>query len=443
MRAFSLRAMVMAGLLLACGPSPVACLLGQEADSSLAAPGTRGPVSPDSADRIRSSLVRPPSEPPFDVVDALGLPFRVAFFPLRLAGEATAELAELGVSLVRPREFGLFGRLAEAGFHPAVGSIGRRSGVGVGLRMTRFDPLYLETSYSIRRSQRHAVGFAWDEPRYAAEIAYVFQRDAEPHFWGLGPDSREEDRSDYRRDRQTAMLTGIFRPQGLTLLAAAGYQDTRVARGFDDDTPDLEEVFADDLPYGARERTRYLVAEASVAFDRTYVSSNQQRGFSLEVGSALFGGVDGTDSDFVRLNGSIDGHLPVNIRQALALRGLAELNRGRGEGVPFTHMATVGGVEAGRAYSSARLTGRDLLALISEWRYQIWRELHGRGRVESFLLLDAGAVEGHLSHMGASDLLWSYGFGMRAIWGGQLRGLSYVAFGEEGGRVDLHLSWAF
>ncbi len=140
----------------------------------------------------------------------------------------------------------------------------------------------------------------------------------------------------------------------------------------------------------------------------------------------------------------MNGYLPLNPRQSFALRGIAEVNRREsGQRIPFTHLAALGGDHGARAYHTLRFRDRAMMALMSEWRYEIWRELHERGRAEGFLLFDVGGVENSLSEIDADDLRFSYGFGMRLNWGGQARWLAYLAFGDEGARFDMDFSYVY
>ncbi len=407
-------------------------------------PDSGAAVTPDSADVIRASFERPPAKPPFDAVDAVALPFRVIFFPLRLLGRANAKLVGFMTGLSRPREYTLFERLVEAGFRPRFGSIGPRSSFAAGVLFDRWSPFYIESAISIRGSQRHEVGLDFDRGYSRFGASYRFQREAEPHFWGVGPRTGKDDKVDYRWDHQLASALASARISTVTLVGGIGYQDNRVARGFDARTTDIQDSEAADTLYGVKERTRYAVANASAVFDKTYNRGLQRRGYYLEVAADLFRGVDGTDSDFHRLRAVLTGFLPANPRQALALRGIAEINTpDGGRGVPFTHLATLGDAAGGRAYKDGRFRDLAVLAFMSEWRYEVWRELHERGRVESYLLLDTGTVGERFSAMRFSDLYWSFGFGMRVVWDAQERWLVYLAFGEEGVLFNVRFSRLF
>jgi hypothetical protein len=401
-------------------------------------------VPPDSADVIRASLVRPPPKPPFDAVDALGLPFRIALFPIRLVGRANARLVAFTTQAFRPREYGLLERLTDAGIRPELGSIGPRSGIAVGVRFDRWSPFFLETAYSIRRSQRHRVGLELDRTGGGLAVSYTFERRAQPHFWGVGPDTEEDDRVDYLWDRQIAAVVGRLGRRLWTFTGGVAYEDNRVGRGFDDERPDIQELPGIDSLYGVNQRTKYVAYNMTAVLDKTRRPGFQRRGYVLELAGALFRGADGTDSDFHRLRGVATGYVPANPRQALAVRGLMEINRSDGgRGVPFTHLASFGDELGGRAYRDGRFRDLAMAAVMAEWRYEVWRELHERGRVESFLLLDAGAVEDRLLDIDVNDLRWSFGFGMRVVWSRRTRGIAALAFGEDGARLSVRFNAAY
>jgi len=404
-----------------------------------------GPVPPDSAAKIRASLNQPPAEPPFDVYDALGLPFRAIVYPVALVGRGAAELIGFAAKLARPRETTIFDKLAALGIHPGFGSIGPRSGGAARLRYTGLEPFYVESAFSIRESQLHALGARIASPGYLFDASYRFVRHAQPHFWGVGPDSPEGGERDYRWDRQIAAAVATMRLSRFEIGGGAAYEDNRVARGFDEEELDLQDTPLAAELFGLRERTEYIVLDLDASFDGTSLAQGlQRRGLYLEAGTAVYLGVDGTPSDFHRFRGAVNGYLPLNPLQSLALRGIAEVNQvDSGVDIPFTHLASLGGDNAARAYRTDRFRDRVLLALMSEWRYEVWRELHERGRAEMFLLFDIGTVASTLSAARLDDARPSYGFGTRLNWRGDVVWLAYLAFGDEGARFDVDFSWMF
>jgi len=401
-------------------------------------------VSHDSAQAIRDSLTRPPANPPFDAVDAVALPVRVITLPLMALGTGVAELAGIVSDLQLPSARFLE-TLAQVGISPFIGAIGPRSGLAAGLRFDAFDPVYAQTAFSVRGSQLHRVGVAFQSDGDRLQGGYRFQRNAQVQFWGIGPGSDEESETDFLWDISEFAADASLRLDVLTITGGAAFEDNRVGRGFDDAEPDLQDVVTEDTLFGLRQRTNYVRIDLGAALDLTYLAQGlQRRGLLLRGSSSLYRGADGTGSDFHRVAGTAAGYLPLNVRQSLVLQLLVEANRGDdGRGVPFTHLASLGDDRGARAYPSGRFRDRDMAALMSEWRYEIWRELHGRGRAEGFIFLDTGGVKRDLSDLDAEDLRESYGFGLRGIWGGQLLALAYLAFGDEGARLQAAFSWAY
>lgn len=404
-------------------------------------------VSFDSAQAIRDTLQQPPERPPFDGADAVALPVRAVTFPLLLLSDGIAALAEAATQL-RGRFFtDVLATLDRADLSLFVGTIGPNSGIGGGLRYEGLAPVFVETGYSIYGSHRHRAGVLLTGANDRLEAAYMFQRNSRVRFWGVGPATSEGFETDFRWDISELAVDGElgFGERVIRLIGGIAFEDDRVGRGSNDAQPDLQDAVVGDTLFGLRERVNYVRFELGTVLDLTHTAAGlQRRGLLLQGSSWFYHGVDGTDSDFHRLRGSVAGYLPLNLRQSLAAQLLAESNRGDGgRGVPFYHLASLGDEEGSRAFSSGRFRDRDMAAVMVEWRYEIWRELHSRGRAEGFIFFDDGGVEHSLSDLDSSDLHESYGFGLRGIWQGQLLAMTYLAFGDEGARLQAAFSWTY
>lgn len=395
------------------------------------------------ADAIRDTLAQPPGEPGFDAIDVIGLPLKLVSVPLDLLfrgiGWVAGRITAPGPPTLPQR---VVTAMNEWGASPRLTSFGQRSGVAAELRLVRFDPLYLRTGISVRGSQRHRVGVAWGERESGVDLAYEFRRDVEPRFWGIGPDTPREDKSVYLLDRQTVEASAARHFGPLFLAGSAAYEDNRLDRGYGSE-PDLQDVF-DPLPFGAGERTRFAILSAEVALDVTHRVGFQSRGLKLGGSGTLYRGVDGTPSDFHRLEGELAGYLPLNPRQELAARTFVQTTRlDDGVDIPFFHLARVGGSTGLRGFSSNRFRDRDALGLMLEWRYEIWRDLHQRSRMEFFVFYDEAGVTPSLAEVRWDDLRHSYGFGFRFVNLEDLVGYTSFGFGGEGFHWRLGDSWSF
>lgn len=421
---------------------------GRGAGPCLAQDGGSGPVTPDSADAIRRSLERPPPEPPSDLIDAVAVPVKIALLPVRFIGLGFAELVGLAVT-PDPEPLPFVDALRDAGFRGAVGSIGPRSGVSAQLGFEGLAPFFIESAISIRGSQRHRVGLAFqDADNDQLELAYTFLRNNEPHFYG-GIDSGRDARRVYQWDRQivsvVAELRRSLREDAVVSLAARlGYEDNRVGRGQDRGTTPIQKDPATADLYGVTERVDYARAGATLGLDLRYNAGLQARGIYVEGGYDYFAGLGDTDSDFHRVSADMFGYLPINPRQQLAVRLLAEVNRSLGgRGVPFYHLAYLGSERGGRAYHQRRFQDLTMAATMVEWRWEVWRELHERSRVESFLFYDLGSVMPRLTDFRIGDARSSFGFGWRLSARDGALAASYIAFGDEGVRLRFTFSTAF
>ena len=401
------------------------------------------------AEAIRDTLTRPRGTQPVDAFDIASLPIELATLPLRVLVDGAAWLVER-VTLPRPPSFPARAlRAVRAwGASPRVGSIGERSGVALRLDLVRWEPLFLETGISIRGSQRHRVGIRWGdeverlsgEPGF--EASYLFQRDAEPRFWGIGSDTRERNESVFLHDRQAAGMRGGHGRGPLRLAGAFGYEDHRVDRGFGS-KPDLQDVF-DPLPFGAVGRSSFLRGDASLGFDFTHRSGFQVRGAGVRLHGSLFRGVDGTPSDFHVLAAEGIAYLPLNPRQLLAVRAFSRIARlDDGVGIPFYHLSAAGGENSLRAYATDRFRDRDAAGLAVEWRYEVWRDLHRRSRVELFLFFEEAGVARELGDLSGSDLRSGYGLGFRFVTRETTFAHVSLGFGGEGARLRVGEAWTF
>ena len=128
----------------------------------------------------------------------------------------------------------------------------------------------------------------------------------------------------------------------------------------------------------------------------------------------------------------------------MALRVISDISRDDGgEGVPFYHLSGLGGSRSALGYPSRRFVDEDMLAFMSEYRFEVWRELQGRMRAETFLFFHYGAVGERVGRIEAGDWHPSYGVGLRLSRPTALAGLGYLGFGGEGMTAGIRGSWPF
>jgi hypothetical protein len=403
------------------------------------------------ADSARAALVQPPgSYGGVRAMDVIRIPFQLFGATLALGAYGAGAAYMVAEELLIEPATDLRRHLADWDLAARAASFGTRSWPGLVLRYEGAAPFYAEAGYSLRQYEHYEAGLALIDDDDVADALVMgrYRRMRQPHFWGVGPDSREEDRSDFSQDVGTVGVSGAWQPDGLpiTLSAGAAWESNRVVgRGWDSSHPNTNEVFEADELFGLDETTEYLRLDGGVALDRTYVEHLQVRGFSLAGEWQYYDGAGGTESSFHRVIGDARLFVPANQRQLFALRLLAEdhLDEG-GRGIPFTHLAHLGDERGLRGYSGRRFRDRALLAAQLEWRYEVyWHPGFPDLRLEGFAFADAGAVGPELGAIDLSDFRTTPGLGLRAVQEGNARVEVFLAHGGDGWRGGFGLGRSF
>lgn len=444
--------------ILAFGPPP-GLLHGQEAErddeveavSAVTAGEQRDGDLYARADSIRDSFERPPSTHPADWVDVVEFPLKLIGYPLDLLLVRFPGWIAANLTAPRPPNFltRTYRDMTAWGLRPAIRStIGPRSAAAVELQLDRYRPFYFHTAVSRRLSQRHRAGLLLGDDRHWLVSEAKWQRDSELPWYGVGSATSKADRAFYRRDwLDVALRAGLAVTPTLALNAGVGYEANTVGDPILA-SRSLFEFFDPAALYGAQQRTEYVRFEALGTLDLTRWRGFQQRGITLGFAGLVYRGIGSTDSDFHVLTGFAQAYAPVNRQQTLAVRVVSDVTRSDGgEGIPFFHLASLGGSRTNLGYPSNRFRDNDLLALMSEWRYEVWRELHSRARAELFLFFHHGAVVRRLGDVFDDAGSWnaSYGLGMRIAERERLLGLAYLGFNPKGEGITAGIrgSWPF
>lgn len=406
-----------------------------------------GPVTPAAADAIRDTLQRPPARYPADWVDVVEFPLKVIGWPLDMVlvrlpawavGQLTAPRPPSG--LVRA-----YRAMSEWGLTPTLRStIGPRSAAAVEMQFDRYYPFYAHAAVSRRLSQRYRAGILLNGRGTWFTSEAKWQRDAQTPFYGVGAGTRAEDRSFYRRDWWDVVArAGFTATPSLILSGGLAYERNEVGDPIGTSNSALEEFRADSL-YGADQATEYVRVELSGTLDLTRWKDFQQKGVTAGLAARSFFGLADTESDFRLVTGFVQTYVPINGQQLIALRVISDIARDDGgEGVPFYHLSSLGGSRSALGFPSARFVDYDMLSFMSEYRFEVWRELHSRMRAETFLFFHYGAVGETLGSIEGRDWHPSYGLGVRLSRPTTLAGLAYLGFSAEGVTAGIRGSWPF
>jgi hypothetical protein len=408
---------------------------------------TSSALPTDDVQSIRDTLSRPPGDYSPDWVDVVEFPLKVVGWPLDMLLVRLPAWMAANVTAPRPPNFITRGyrNAVEWGFVPAIQTnIGPRSGVAYEQQFTRFHPLYVHAAVSQRFSQRHRIGVGLDgeHVRFGTELKW--QRDAERPFHGIGSQTERDARAFFKRDAwDLSASVGAAISSFLSISAGAGYEHNTIG----DPIADTESIFATfpvDALFGAETQTQYARIELSGTLDFAPWENFQQKGFQLGIGGRQFVGIVDTESDFRQLDGFFHTYVPLNAQQVFAFRVVSQIIRDvRGDGVPFFHLSSLGGSRSALGFPTNRFVANDMVSFMSEYRFEVWRELYNQLRAETFLFFHYGAVGERLGSIESGDWHPSYGLGLRLSQQTMLLALGYLGFSSEGVTAGVRTSWRF
>lgn len=337
------------------------------------------------------------------------------------------------------------------GIHARVGGIGEGAGFGAGpgfrLHTFQFDfrasAAVSMKGYFIGEAAVRFPGtlgedlYTWANGPYLE--LYARRRDfPQEDFFGLGPDSLEENRSDFALRDTFGRVTGGVRQGYLTTGVSAGYLDPSVGAGTDDRFPSTTEIFSPSEVPGLSRQPAFALVEPFLEFATLDRALNDRSGGRYRVSFSYYSDRDLDQFSFRRWDVDLRQFIPfVHDTRTIALRAwFVHTDASEGNVVPFYLQPTLGGAYSLRGFRSFRFRDEAAALLQAEYRWRV-NEL-----VTGALFYDTGSVGPGLQDLGRLE--HDYGFGLR-VGGRATVGFRLdVAFGgSEGTRFLVRFDDAF
>ena len=360
-----------------------------------------------------------------------------------------------------------------AGFYPRVGRQSRNAGGSIGVRYWNPEiggtPLDLHGSafVSWRRYQLYDLQFgilphrdhqlplrSWrgDDVyelgsvnrggfrRFRIYGSVRYRKNPQETYFGLGPDSRLEDRTSYLLEDATYdLVIGFQAGRRVALSLHTGFRTHRIRSGEDGDVPSIEEVFDDASAPGLDNQPDYFHVTPQLFIDYRDQPGNPHRGFMLGLAYANANDLDEEAYRFDRFAADARVFIPLgSVQRVLALRALALFDdTAPGHRVPFYLQGSLGSSHTLRGYDSFRLRGEDVVLFQAEYRWE------ASPPIEFALFADGGTVSETGADVNYDKMRWDWGYGVRFK---NYRAVLFRfdhAFGDERSRLIVRVSTAF
>jgi len=238
--------------------------------------------------------------------------------------------------------------------------------------------------------------------------ARVGWRDAtQVGYWGLGMDTSNDDRANFRFQQTFAGGDAKLRPGASTVFdAGLAFEDFRTLEG-EGNALSIEEVYTPETAPGLGINPAYWHVRASAGIDWRPAEEYARRGGLYRL---TYNNYADTSSDysFDRLDAEVVQHVPI-LREtwALSLRGRVQTTLGD-DNVPYFLMPSLGSGSTLRGYHSWRFRDLHSLLLQGEWRW-----FPNRLGLDLALFFDAGKVVPTRDQLDLNGLATDVGVGVR------------------------------
>ena len=301
------------------------------------------------------------------------------------------------------------------GFYPMFGSVYSGGGFTLGAGYRRFVSdrtslnafgLYSIKSYKLFEVSYLSPGDRRGRPELLVRAGW---RDAtQVAYYGLGIDSSQDDRSNFRMKQGYGGAELSLRPAWTIFRAGVTYEDFTLEEGTSSRTPSIEDVFTPATAPGLGANPAYLHTNVSAGIDTRPAPEYARTGGLYEVAYHNYSDRDDTYT-FDRLDAEVVQHIPI-LREnwVISLRGRLQTTLSDEDLVPYFLLPSLGSGSTLRGYRSWRFRDRHSMLFSGEYRW-----IPNRLAFDAALFYDAGTVADRFDSLSVGKLESDFGFGVR------------------------------
>lgn len=257
-------------------------------------------------------------------------------------------------------------------------------------------------------------------------------------FYGLGMDTNQSDRADFRFQHAYAQVTGMWRPTSWLRASASGALEDFTLKDPTGDRQSVSDAYTPETAPGLGASPSFLRTDLRLGLDTRTTPGYSRVGSYLGAGLASY--IDPRhvySFNVVELEGV--QHIPL-LRETwvVSLHARLQTTVDDEDVVPYFLMPSLGSSSTLRAYSSRRFRDRHSLLASAEWRW-----IPNRLGLDMALFYDAGKVTSRRADLNFSGLEHNAGIGLR-LHGPSLTVIRIeLARGSEGWNTVFSSSAAF
>lgn len=332
-------------------------------------------------------------------------------------------------------------------FTPILGGLPADSGLAAGAELLRYrtvGPLDARGRFIVSYKKYEHAELSLELPPPAtndffADIRLRYRNYPEEDFWGLGSDTPETARTNYRlEDTWLTFTAGLHFRSGLRLAGVVGRTEANIAAGRDRSFPSTETVFSQAEAPGLAESPDYWRTGVEISFDRRDSRDDTRRGQLATFEWTRYTDDAPGDFGFDRYQVEYRQFFPLSDTARIAARARITLTDAlSGHVVPFYLQPFIGGTDTVRGYDQYRFRAGNAILFNVEYRHAL------KSVLDLIVFADAGRVADTRSDLGLTDLRGSAGVGGRVRLGESVLFGGDVGFSPEGTHFWFRSSHTF
>jgi outer membrane protein assembly factor BamA len=306
------------------------------------------------------------------------------------------------------------------GVFPRLGGLASGQGTGLGLQYSKTDAaggrikLTGFAVASLSKSQRYGLDITapYIANRRAAWNLSASRRTlTKVGFYGLGPDSKKEDRSVFLLEDTSLDTSFTFKPSGerFQFGVNGGYLQTNTGTGSGEDLPSIEERFSASVIPGLADQGNFIRVGGFATLDLRDNPALTRTGTLLRADFTNYQDQDLGHHDFNRMEFEAQHYIPFfNKRRVIALRARTVMNvTADDQSVPFYLKPWIGGPQELRGFRTYRFYDDNVLVMNAEYRWEAFSGL------DMALFMDAGQAVARRQDFNIGKMETAAGIGFR------------------------------
>jgi hypothetical protein len=260
-------------------------------------------------------------------------------------------------------------------------------------------------------------------------------------FFGIGPDSSFDARTNYRIKGPDVKTRGVFRPRPWAGIGGElGLLVPTIEPGTDSRMPSIEEVFTDAEAPGLADQPTFLYKTVFAEIDYLDQPGNPRSGGLFRATYHAFNDRENSAFDFGRFDAVAAHFFPIfDKKRVFAARAIVSfLNNDPESRVPFYVFPYIGGSNSVRSFREFRFRDENAFYMNFEYRWEAFAGL------DMGLFIDKGKVAPNWEDINFQDLKTAYGIGFRFnTYKSVFLRIDIATGGGEGTRIFFKFSPAF